>query len=407
MSKHHSYKKRTSLRVYVDGYLQYLAIHGYTESTQEHYRTDLLRLISYFERNGIFSARRFSNSFCNILADVSASRWARRCIRSTANRFIEYLIQQNLIPDPTIAIPKTKHAQLIAEFVQFQVEHRGVCSGYATHIKSFCECFLIYLKDRGIRRLVSLKPVIVLEFIAEEGKVYTRRTMSDRCSVLRTFLTYLYRKGIIHLDLAGVVIGPHIFKSESCPRFISTVQVKTVLSQIDCSTMVGLRDYAMILLLATYGLRGIEVIRLRLKDIDWRRRIIHINGRKGGNNSDYPLVPSVAEALAEYLQKARPHSNDRHIFLSAKTPHRPFIFTWGMGDRIRQYMRKACVKVNRPGEHTFRYSCAQSLLNQKTPLKVISDYLGHMQPETTQLYIKISLEDLREVACGDGEEVVL
>ena len=74
---------------------------------------------------------------------------------------------------------------------------------------------------------------------------------------------------------------------------------------------------------------------------------------------------------------------------------------------VRKYIKKARIEITRPGTHTFRYSCAQTLLNQKTPLKVISDYLGHMQPDTTQMYLKISLEDLREVACGVGEEVIL
>ena len=183
--------------------------------------------------------------------------------------------------------------------------------------------------------------------------------------------------------------------------------MQAILSQIDRTTSAGLRDHAMILLLITYGLRGIEVIRLRLEDIDWRKNLLRIGARKAGNNTVYPLAPSVAKAIIQYLKNARPHSDDRHIFLAVKAPYRPLAYTWALGDKIRQYMRKADIKISRPGAHTFRYSCAQALLKQGTPLKVISDYLGHTEPGTTQQYIKIAIEDLRAVALGDGEEVAL
>jgi len=162
----------------------------------------------------------------------------------------------------------------------------------------------------------------------------------------------------------------------------------------------------MILLLATYGLRGIEVIRLNLNDIDWRKNLLHVRARKAGNNTVYPLASSVAHAVIDYLKRARPHCDDRRVFLSVKAPYRPLVYTWSLGDKIRQYMRKAGVNVPRPGTHTFRYSCAQSLLIKDTPLKIISDYIGHSHPETTQQYLKIAVNDLREVALA-GEEVVL
>jgi len=400
-------KRQCSLRIHINGYVESLAANRYTQSTRDHYRTDLTRFIAYAESKGIYSARRFVRNTEKLLLSISDSRWTRRCIRSTVNRFIEYLLQQGIITAPVTTKPKGKYETYIEEFVQFQLEHRGICSEYSVHTRSLCQSFCRYIQECGVRSLNSLTPATVLEFISEQGQKYTRRTMSDRCSILRSFLAYLYRNHIIKTELAGVVIGPHIFKDESCPRFITETQIKSVLAQIDRTTKIGMRDYVMVVLLATYGLRGIEVIRLTLDDIDWRRNLVHINSRKAGNNSIYPLTQSVSRALITYLKNGRPKSKERRIFLTHKAPYRPLAYTWALGDKVRQYMRLAGIKINRPGTHTFRYSCAQSLLNQKTPLKVISDYLGHMQPETTQLYLKISLEDLREVACGVGGEVIL
>lgn len=407
MSRHYSHKQHISLQVYIPGYLQELSSQGYTEITQDHYRADLLRLIIYAEHHGIHSAKQFSIHAHNLISGVSDNRWLRRCMRSTMNRFIAYLVQQRIIPDPTIVIPKTRYAQLTMEFVKFQIEHRGVCREYAKGIRKYCGCFFDYLQSRGIRRLNALAPETVLDFITDDSKKYMRKTVSSRSSALRSLLTYLYRKGAIRRDLSGIVIGPRIYKNEACPKFISTSQINTILLQIDRTTTIGMRDYAMAILLATYGLRGIEVIRLCLDDIDWRSNLIHIKARKAGNNSVYPLSSDVTDAMLQYLKHARPQSDNRQIFLAIKAPYSPLVYTAALGIKLRMYMMAAGIKIARPGTHTFRYSCAQSLLKQNTPLKVISDYLGHMQPGTTQQYLKIAVDDLRGVACGDGEEVIL
>ena len=264
-----------------------------------------------------------------------------------------------------------------------------------------------YLQQRGIRRLRSLTAETVLDFVTEHSQGYRRKTISYRCTILRALLAYLYRRDLIRTDFSGIVIGPRIYQDEACPRFISKPQIQAVLSQIDRTTVAGMRDYAMIILLATYGLRGIEVTRLRLSDIDWRKGVISINGRKARNNTIYPLTSTVAQALIHYLKEARPPSSARHVFVAVKAPYGPLVNPRPLSVKICKYVREAGFTVDHPGCHMFRYSCAQLLLRHGMPLKVISDYLGHRRPETTKQYIKIAIEDLREVACGDGEEAVL
>jgi len=162
----------------------------------------------------------------------------------------------------------------------------------------------------------------------------------------------------------------------------------------------------MMLVLATYGVRGIEVVRLRLKDIDWRTEQLRIRSRKAGNNTVYPLSTCVGEAILAYLQNGRPKSRHPEVFLSCKAPFRPLVYAAALGCLVRRYMAKAGVEVDRPGTHTFRYSCAQRLLDQQVPLKHIGDYLGHGDLHSTQRYTKIAIEPLREVALGDGEDLL-
>jgi integrase len=168
----------------------------------------------------------------------------------------------------------------------------------------------------------------------------------------------------------------------------------------------------MMMLLATYGLRGIEVIRLRLDNIDWRKQLLHIRRRKAGNNTSYPLDPSVAAAVVAYLRHSRPTGTQSHplahreVFLSARPPFGPLQYTANLGVRVRHYIGEAAVTIDRPGTHTFRYSCAQRLLDGGSPLKVVGDYLGHNHPDSTQRYTKIAIEQLRDVARGDGEDLL-
>jgi integrase len=183
-------------------------------------------------------------------------------------------------------------------------------------------------------------------------------------------------------------------------------EVKAVLSVISRQTPRGRRNYAMMMLLCVYGLRGIEVIRLRLDEIDWRNQRLLIRSRKAGNSTTYPLAASVGEALLDYLQAGRPAVGHREVFLSTKPPFLPLRTTAALGRLARKFMAQANVRVERPGTHTFRYSCAQRLLSRGISLKSVGDFLGHRHPSSTQRYTKIALDELRQVALGDGEDML-
>jgi integrase len=239
-----------------------------------------------------------------------------------------------------------------------------------------------------------------------DGNRYCRQTVSHRCAMLRGLLRFLYRRRQVPVDLSAVVVSPRIYQQDQCPRFLTPEEVQTVLSVINQRTACGRRNYAMAILLAVYGLRGGEVICLCLNDIDWRNQKLHIRHRKAGNATVYPLAVSVGEAILAYLKDGRPASQHRQVFLSTILPYGPVGWTATLGCAIRQAMAKAGIRVDRPGTHTLRYSCAQKLFDQGMPMKTIGDYLGHQHPSSTQRYTKIALEQLRTVAIGDGEELL-
>jgi len=390
----------------VAGYLSSLAAQGYKQTTLCLYERSLLRFGEFVEEQQVRDLNRVEDWISPFIAHIKSTGHGPNLWRSMLRRFLLHLQREGLMAPPAVTSPAFPHQAIVDKYVSFQRDHRGVCVEYAKNIRQCCAAFACYLAERGVTHLRAIRPDLIQGFVTFEGTRYRRKTMSLRCYVLRGFLRYLYRQGIVSKDLAPLVTAPRLFQHEECPRFLTPMEVKGVLGAIDRSWPQGKRDYAMLCLLLTYGLRGIEVIRLRLDDIDWQREQLRIRARKAGNNSVYPLAPSVGNAVLAYLQEVRPSSRHREVFLSTKPPFSPLVYTCTLGCRVRRYMLQAGVIVDRPGTHTFRYSCAQRLLDKGLPLKAIGDYLGHRNPGSTQRYTKIDVEHLRAVANGDGEDLL-
>jgi integrase len=178
-----------------------------------------------------------------------------------------------------------------------------------------------------------------------------------------------------------------------------------MLDVVDRRTVVGKRDYAILVLLVTYGLRGREVAALTLDDIDWKRERLRVPERKAGHSTGYPLSPTVGAALLDYLQHGRPKTVERRIFMRALAPHGPLTAA-AVSGRASYYLHRAGVDVPRAGSHTLRHTCVQRLVDADFPFKVIGDYVGHRTPESTDIYTKVAVDALREVALGDGEQIL-
>jgi integrase len=155
-------------------------------------------------------------------------------------------------------------------------------------------------------------------------------------------------------------------------------------------------------MLVTYGFRAHEIAMLTLDDIDWKRERLYIPERKGGHSAAFPLTGVVAEALIAYLKNGRPNTSDRHLFLRTLAPRVP-LTSGAISTGAGVYLERAGIKVHKPGAHTFRYTCVQRLIDAEFPLKTVGDYMGHRSPQTTEMYTKLEIAALREVAMGDGE----
>jgi integrase/recombinase XerD len=262
-----------------------------------------------------------------------------------------------------------------------------------------------YLKSVGVAKLNELSPSILSAFVTARGQEWGKHTVGGLCSSLRVFLTYLHRERLLARDLSLSVEAPRSYRLAGIPRSIPWSDVQRMLEAVDRRTGLGKRDYAILLLLVTYGLRSLEIAALTLEDLDWERERLRVPERKAGHSTAYPLSPIVGEAIVDYLKNGRRKTLDRHVFIRSCAPPGP-LTARAVSKRAAHYLQCAAVKVPRPGSHTLRHTCVQRLVDAHFSLKAIGDYVGHGSPDSTKIYSKVDVEALREVALGHGEEVL-
>ena len=271
-----------------------------------------------------------------------------------------------------------------------------------------------YLKRNGALTLGDLSPAIIFKFIvnckdtpdlSRSNRPLSRGAIYVLCSCLRIFLQYLWRQQMTRQNLGELVECPRQYRLAETPRCISAEDMTRLLSGIDRRDALGRRDYAILLLMATYGLRAREVAALTLDDLDWQRERLRVPERKAGHSTLYPLTVAAGEAIIAYLHSGRPQTADRHLFFSLLAPIKPM--TWqSVSCQASAYLHRAGIEVARPGSHTFRHSCVQRLVDAQIPWKTIGDFVGHRSEDSTRVYTKVAIEALREVAMGEGEAIL-
>jgi site-specific recombinase XerD len=289
-------------------------------------------------------------------------------------------------------------------FFAFLIEEKGLRLSTLHNYTYTLRPFELYLERIGIA-LVELTPACITGFLRERAEALHKSGMLNSTTALRVFLRYLHREGILASDLVPSVPRGRTYKQASVPRAIRWEDVEQLLASIDRRSVLGKRDYAILVLLASYGLRSREIAAMQLDDFDWKHSQVSIPVRKGGHSTRYPLSATVGEAVIEYLQARRTDVGHRSIFLTTRSPYVPMQhFTVASMVGIR--LRAAGIKVSRPGSHTLRHTCVQRLVQANVPFKVIGDYVGHRDPASTLVYGKVAVHKLRELVIGDAEDVL-
>jgi len=293
----------------------------------------------------------------------------------------------------------------VPQLFPYLIDERGLSSGSVIQYDHHLRDFEVYLEAMGIKSLGDLSPAILSSYVTHRSQSLAKRSVQRHCSVLKIFLQYLHQEELTPRDLSACIEPPRQYRHADIPRSITWDEVGRLLESIDRRSPVGKRDYAIVLLLVTYGLRAREVAAMRLDHIDWKRDRLLVPERKAGHSTAFPLSPIVGDAIINYLREGRPTVTDRALFLRAMAPHTAV--TYGAVSQVaKRAIHKAGIEVLHPGSHTLRHTCVQRLVDTHVSLKTIGDYMGHRTSVATEVYAKIDIEALREIAMGDGEEVL-
>jgi integrase/recombinase XerD len=304
-------------------------------------------------------------------------------------------------PEPPATDCERFHRDVLEGYRHWLIDVHGLSDGILRRNRRAADLFLHWLGDNAGRD--SLPRIGYSEidgYLNSRMQKLRRTTRTGVASSLRSFLRYLHADGIVPSDLSPLVSGPVLYKFEDIPRAFTEAQVKTMLDTTRRdNTPAGLRDYAILMLLATYGLRAGEVVQLRLDDIDWRAEKLRVRQLKTGNELLLPLVPAVGNALLNYLRRGRPQTELREVFLHARAPLGPFRSGSSLHGVVAHRLKEAGIQVEgRHGPHAFRFARAVSLLRGTVPVKIIGDLLGHRSAESTEVYLRLATDDLRAVS---------
>lgn len=260
--------------------------------------------------------------------------------------------------------------------------------------------FLKWLQEEklSLRRLSIPTLDRFTKHLASEG--LSRASLAKAIAVLRCFLRHALEKNWCRRDLSGSILRPRLFRQESLPLGPAWSEVRRLVAATQGGAQRELRNRAILLLLAVYGLRSGEVRELRLEDLDFGRGILRVRRSKSARVQEYPLTCALSRTLDRYLKKGRPESTCPAVFLSLHAPFRP-LSAGALYDLTSSLMKRLDISSPKRGPHALRHAGATYLLNEGFSLKKVGDHLGHRSLSATQIYAKVDLNGLRVVADFD------
>jgi site-specific recombinase XerD len=299
---------------------------------------------------------------------------------------------------PAALSQATPHDQIFAEFGDYLKRERGLTPKSIVRHLPFIRQFLREVCPGGAGDLGEIRQEAVIAYIERHARDWSPSCGKAMCSSLRTFLRYLHHQGLNPLALAGCVPSIRRWKLASLPSHLSAAQVQKVLVGCDRATVMGRRDYAILMMLARLGLRADEVATLTLDDIDWRSGEMLLSA-KGRQRARMPMPPDVGAAVVTYLRDGRPKSRCRRLFLRTLAPHVGFssggAITWIAKTALERAEIHGCAHH---GAHVFRHSLATELLRSGATLSEIGQLLRHESHDTTRIYAKVDVETLRTLS---------
>ena len=383
-----------------------------TSLDEAHYSTATIRLhLRAADHFGVWLQEKNIGvaDVCKSTVDSYIQGLDRQCSRSTPDgrlphsalglhRVVDVLRQADVLKPAKPADPQSSVAKWLADF-DHHLDHVAGCAfGSRNNYLRYARRFLQETFGDAEVDWSRLSAIAVTEFVRKEAAKLQPSACGQPVTAIRSLIRFLASKGSVPDGLYGAVPAVRTWRHSSIPRAISTEEVERVLGACDAESEYGLRERAIVLLLARLGLRAGEVIRLRVDDIDWTRGCVLVRAGKTHRERSLPLSQEVGDALVQYLRQSRPGSAHRELFLRWHPPFSPLCKSVSICALVQKLFKRAGISVHRPGAHVFRHTLATGMAINGVTFKAIADVLGHGSLASTEIYAKLDLGALSQVA---------
>lgn len=378
----------------VEGYRAWLGNRGYTPGTVRSMLKDLGQLGLWLPVEGLEAAQLNEEQVAAFLTARQAAGYRRVPGMRGMAPLLNYLREAGVV-QVAQAAPLTPLDELLGRYRSWMVQERGLAATTVLRYENTARRFLQEQASVGEAfDPAALTGVDVNAFLLRECDRVCAGSAKGRVAELRSVLRFLYLQGITALRLGTAVPPVGGWRLATVPPTMTPEDVQLLLDSCDAGTAIGVRDFAIMTLVARLGLRSIEVARLELADVNWRAGELVVRG-KGCRQDHLPLPCEVGEALVAYLSGGRNPEGAPHLFLTCRAPRGPI-----RADLIGDVVERACLRAGLPhvGPHRLRHALAVELLRQGAGLVAISQVLRHQDLATTALYAKVDLSALRQVA---------
>lgn len=386
--KFHQRYEASPFRELLEQFAQWLIDAGYGQDrTREHVR----RLRQSLELAGFPLAAMFCPSDLEQIFVTSLRNAHFAATRSALIRFLADHSQWQ--PDVDVRL----HADILDAYGDHLCAVRGLSPPTVAQHISTVESFLEETLPVPGLKVRDLTREQIERHVVATGKRITRQSLQHWVARLRSFLRFCHMQGLLSMRL-DAIDTPRVYRGELPSRAIPWVAVQELLQSIDRRQSIGWRDYAILYLLAHYGLRPCEVVALRLDSIDWQAKTLHVEQRKTRSVLLLPLADQTLRVLKSYLNAGRPDSTRPDLFLRARAPAGAIKHTAVCDLYQARVARSGLAALQGTSAYCLRHSFAMRLLERGIGIKAIGDVLGHRGLESTCVYLRLQLDALRDVA---------
>jgi integrase/recombinase XerD len=388
---------------------------GYTEGTMNFYRRRWQKLLQFaHERGETYYSERLGIEFVEKYYRI----FENDCNKTLSQSETQELRIIRMIGDfqlhSTILRRYYKHKEILTDsyFIEISNRFKQYCvdKDYSKvtidHYVKQSARFMDYLSSQKVKDCKEINLTFINDYIKTLAG-YTYKTVEQNICSLRTFFRFLLETGEVQIDYASKTPMVQARKQTRIPSVWTEDELKKLIAAIDRGSPKGKRDYAIILIACCLGLRCTDIKNLKMEHFHWGEKKLVFTQSKTRQPLSLPLTPEVGWAVIDYLKYGRPKINSPYVFVKHIAPYGPFSEGDHLNQIIKRYMELAHLPTlkKRRGMHSLRHTMASMLLEKDTPLSTISDILGHVDTNSTAVYLKVDIKKLKECSL-DFEEVL-